>query len=298
MGEGLALGSALSFAVANVAVMRGARHGDEDNGAFLSLLLTVAIAGLGWGLVGATQGFMPVTAQGLAWLAAAGVFSAFIGRVFLYASIQHLGAMRASAIKRLNPFFAVVLGIAVLGETVSGGMVWGGLLIVASFAVLVQLQWRTPGAPDAAAPAARVLNLGYVYGPVSALGYGIGNLLRKTGLEQAPDPFLGACVGTGVGVLMFLVAAQFSGSYRRAVRATFRAPRPWLWVAGVAGSAGQVLIFAALAHSPMSTVALVSSMEVFFTIGLGLLVTAERPTPRVVVAALLGFAGTALLVLR
>ena len=85
-------------------------------------------------------------------------------------------------------------------------------------------------------------------------------------------------------------------SYRRAVQATFARPNPWLYAAGVMGSFGQILYFAALNASPMSTVALVASMEVFITLALALLFLAERLSWRVAAAALLGFAGTVLLV--
>ena len=47
MGEWLALCSAGCFAAANVTITRGAAKG-QDNGAFLSILLTMAIAGAWW----------------------------------------------------------------------------------------------------------------------------------------------------------------------------------------------------------------------------------------------------------
>ena len=62
----------------------------------------------------------------------------------------------------------------------------------------------------------RLLNLGYMYGPVSALGYALGYLMRKSGLQETPDPFFGAMVGTLVGAMLFVVAACFSESYRSA----------------------------------------------------------------------------------
>ena len=298
MGEFYALASALCFAISNVMVMRGAPRGAADNGAFLSLLLTAAISALGWLVLGSRQGFAPVTLNGVLWLAGAGVFTAFIGRVFLYASIQHLGAVRASAVKRLNPFFAVLLGMFVLGESVSGRASWGVLLIVASFALLVHAQMHG-GAQPGVVPAGawrRLLNLGYMYGPVSALGYALGYLMRKSGLQETPDPFFGAMVGTLVGAMLFVVAGCFSESYRLAVQGTFRRANPWLYVAGVAASFGQIFYFAALNVSPMSRVALITSMEVFITIALSLAFFGERLSARVAIAALLGFAGTALLV--
>lgn len=300
MGELYALASALCFGFSNVAIMRGAPRGAADNGAFLSLLLTAAISGTGWLLLGLIRGFAPITWNGVLWLAGAGVFTAFIGRVFLYASVQHLGAVRATAIKRMNPFFAVLLGMLVLGESLSGSAGWGLLLILISFAVLIHAQLRT-GAPAGAAPVGawrRLFNLGYMYGPVSALGYGLGYLMRKAGLQDTPDPLFGAMVGTLVGAMLFVIAGRFSASYRLAVQGTFRRANPWLYAAGTAASFGQIFYFAALNVSPMSRVALITSLEAFITIALSLAFFGERLSPPVLIATVLAVAGAALLLIN
>ena len=267
LGDALAIASASCFAISNITIARGARPEAEDNGAFVSLLITASISALGWIALGAARGFEPVTARGLAWFAGAGVLTAFVGRVFFYASVQHLGAMRSSALKRLNPFFAVLLGVLVLGETLTAGMVIGMLLIVASFAALVAGARRGVGVEETYGR--RILAIGYLYGPVSALGYASGYLLRKMGLAEAHDALLGAMVGCLVGAALFVATAAFNQAYRTAVRATFLRPNPWLMGAGVMSSFGQILYFAALNESPMSRVALISSMEVFVTLLLG-----------------------------
>jgi drug/metabolite transporter (DMT)-like permease len=294
LGDALAIASAVSFAVSNVTIARGARPEAEDNGAFVSLLLTTVIAGGAWLALGTARGFGPITPRALLWFAGAGVFTAFVGRVFFYESVHRLGAMRSSTLKRLNPFFAVVLGVAVLGEPMTGGMTLGILLILASFGVLVI------GSP-ADAPrsrGSRLARLGYVYGIVSALGYASGYLLRKMGLAEAHDALLGAAVGCLVGVVLFLATAVLREDYALAVRATFARPNYWLMGAGVMSSLGQILYFAALNESPMSRVALIQSMEVFVTLFLGyaFLRTRETLTPALVVAALLGVTGTAFIV--
>jgi drug/metabolite transporter (DMT)-like permease len=292
LGDFFTLLSCLFFAVSNITVARGARPGAEDNGAFVSLLLTTLIAGVAWAGLGVARGFEPLTARALAWFAGAGVFTAFVGRVFFYASIEKLGAMRSSTMKRLIPFFSVTLGVGVLGERLTGGMLAGMALIVASFAFLVVGARRATSAGPARE---RGLNAGYVYGPVSALGYATGYLLRKMGLADAHDALLGAAVGCLVGALLFVLTAGFSASYARAVRATFARPNAWLIAAGVMSSMGQISYFAALNENPMSRVALVSSVEVFITLFLGavFLRKSESVTPALVVAAVLGFAGTA-----
>jgi drug/metabolite transporter (DMT)-like permease len=296
-GDAFAIASAVCFAVSNITIARGARPGAEDNGAFVSLLLTAAIAGAGWLVAGAVRGFEPVTARAIVWFAGAGVFTAFVGRVFFYASVQHLGAMRSSTMKRLNPFFAVLLGVLVLGEALTPAMVAGMLLIVASFVVLVGASGAPP--PGPAGTARRLVNIGYLYGPVSALGYATGYLLRKMGLADAPDALLGAAIGCLVGALLFLATAAVNDDYARAVRLTFAAPNAWLIGAGVMSSCGQILYFAALGENPMSRVALITSMEVFVTLFLGAVFLRRRETltPALAAAAVMGVAGTAVIIL-
>jgi len=299
LGDALAIASATCFAISNVTIARGARPEAEDDGAFVSLIVTTVMAGAGWVIVGLARGFEPVTVRALLWFSGAGVLTAFVGRVFFYASVERLGAMRSSTLKRLNPFFAMVLGIIVLGEQLTGGMTIGMLLIIASFAVLMAGggEWRRADT-DMKPGASPLARFGYLYGLISALGYSSGYLLRKMGLFEAHDALLGAMVGCFVGAMLFLATATFNPRYAKAVRATFERPNYWLVGAGVMSSLGQILYFAALNASPMSRVALISSMEIFVTLLLGYAFLREREklTPGLVVAALLGVAGTAFIV--
>jgi drug/metabolite transporter (DMT)-like permease len=279
-----------------VAIARGRRPGVEDNGAFTSLLVTTAIAGGIWLAMGFARGFAPVTMRAFLWFAGAGVLTAYVGRVAFYATVERLGAMRAATLQRLNPFFAVVMGVLVLGESIAGRTGIGVGLIVASFAVLVLAARGREGAPLARLGA--VERLGYITGIVSALGYSTGYLLRKMGLAEAHDAFLGAAIGCAVGALLFAGTAIFNPRYAKAVRATFARVNPWFIASGTLSSAGQILYFAALNESPMSRVALIVSMEVFITLFLGyvFLRRRERLTPGLVIAAILGVAGTAFIV--
>jgi drug/metabolite transporter (DMT)-like permease len=294
-GDLLTVASSFCFAASNVTVARGARPDAADNGAFVSLLITTAIAAAGWLLVGLVHGVQPVTPRALAWFAGAGVFTAFVGRVFFYASIERLGAMRSSAMKRLIPFFTVMLGVGVLGERLTPAMGGGMALIAASFAFLV-VGGRGRGRGHDSRNAPRP-NWGYLYGPVSALGYAMGYLLRKLGLADAHDALLGAAVGCLAGALLFLATAAVSPRYAAAVRATFTHPNAWLLAAGVLSSFGQILYFSALNLNPMSRVALVASMEVFITLvmAVAFLRRSEALTVPVFAAAALGVAGTALI---
>jgi drug/metabolite transporter (DMT)-like permease len=303
-GEMLALLSASCFAGSNVTIARGAGAKAQDNGAFLSILMTATLAAAIWIFGGLRVGWTPPNASGMLWFAGAGVLTIFIGRVFLYASVQHLGAVRASAVKRLNPIFSVLLGVLVLREPMDSSLIIGMLLIFASFGVLVK-QSLSASAASAASPQAqswmRTLgNLGFFYGPISALAYATGYVARKQGLLLMPDPAFGTMLGSMVGTVFFLLAAQFVDSYRQAVRNALTSFNPWLFAAGLLSSAGQLLYFAALSYSTISRVALISSMEVFVTMFLTVVVfrSREQLNGPVLLAAAMGVAGTVFVVLR
>ncbi|SNT29711.1 Uncharacterized membrane protein [Noviherbaspirillum humi] len=305
MGELFAILSALCFSAGNVAINQGSQGKGADNGAFLSILMTAAIACAIWLAQGGASRLDAVNPAGLLWFAAAGALTIFVGRVFMFASVQHLGAIQASAVKRLGPLFSVTLGVLLLNEPFDGVMAGGMLLIGASFAMLV-LQ-STRGKPQGPTPATaarpwrdRIANIGFLYGPVSALAYSIGYVARKWGLIHIPDAAFGTMIGSITGAIIFLAAAVFLRSYRQAVHATFTRFNSWLTAAGVLSSVGQVLYFYALSYTTISRVALITSMEAFLTIFLSIAVfrTREKVTAPTLFAAGLGVAGTALIVLH
>lgn len=301
-GEVFAIASMTLFGIANVMIIRGFDGRTQSQGAFLSILITVALSAAIWFVAGFRGGFPAIRPAAVAWFALAGVLTIMIGRVFLYASIQSLGAVRGSTVKRLNPLFSVLLGVLILGESLSAGGVAGMLLIVGSFALLVHESLRTARNEDPQFVKQnrfeRVANLGYVFGPVSALAYASGYVLRKQGLNDMPDAVFGTLVGALAGALACLLAAPFSERYRADVVNAFTVFNPWLMLAGISSTCGQIFYFAALKQSTVSKIALITSMEVFVTMFLTWLLYRSRMviTRGIIVAALLGVIGTVFIV--
>lgn len=299
-----ALLSASCFAASNVTVMRGSRGKDQDNGAFLSIVLTTSIACTLWVAQSLRSGWTELNGPGMLWFAGAGVLTIFIGRVFGYAAIQHLGAVRASAIKRLNPMFSVVLGVVLLGEAFDSAMVVGVLLIGSSFAVLIRESMRDAAARSNAEGDAswrtELTNLGFFYGPVSALAYAFGYVARKKGLDLVPDAAFGTMLGSLVGALVFVLMGRFVESYRTALRQSFTVFNPWLLAAGLLSSAGQLFYFTALTDTSISRAAMIGSMEAFVTILLTVAFTRsfKQLTGPVLLAVALGVAGTVFIMVR
>ena len=291
------------FSTANISIIRGHDGKTRSGGAFLSILVTFLLSLVIWLILGARNGWPSFDRPAIAWFVLAGVFTTFLGRVFLYASIQHLGAIRASAVKRLNPFFSVLLGIALLGESVSGPMMVGMVLICTSFVVLVRQSIKAVGNTEAQGETRsafeRLRNLGYLYGPVSAFAYASGYVARKQGLTILPDAAFGTMVGALTGIVFFLIVSCFIENYRADLRKTFTVFNPWFLLAGVLASLGQICYFLALSFSSISKIALITSMEVFVTVFLSVVVfrSRENLTIDIFVAAGLGVLGTAFVIL-
>ncbi|MBT8100259.1 MAG: DMT family transporter [Gammaproteobacteria bacterium] len=303
MGEALAVVSMTLFALTNIAVSRGHDGKSRSSGAFLSIAITFLMSGLIWSISVIRAGWPELDREAVAWFALGGFLTIFIGRVFVYASIQHLGAIKASAVKRLNPFFSVLLGVLVLGETISGPMAFGMLLILLSFAVLVRqaVYFAEEGErlADRQSLFRRMANLGYLFGPISAFAYASGYVARKYGMEILPDAAFGTMVGALSGIIFFVLASGFIGSYRDDLKRTFTVFNKWFLAAGIVSSLGQICYFAALKYIGISKIALITSMEVFVTMILSTLVflSKEKLTIDLIVAACLGFAGTVFVIL-
>jgi len=304
VGIWFAIFAMLFFSTANVTIGRGGKRAKNSNGAFISILITVLLSCLIWVLLSLQSGWPAINLIASAWFALAGLLTIFVGRVFLYSSIHMLGSIRASAIKRLNPFFSVLLAVLLLGETVTGSMMLGMVLIFSSFALLIthSLNGKPAELPSGAAPQSgfkTLLNLGYLYGPISAFAYAAGYVARKQGLILLPDAVLGSLIGSLVAALVYLVTALFIGKYRSDVRDTFSQVNPWLLAAGIFSSLGQISYFVALKYSPISQIALVTSMEVFVTMFLSVIVFRNKDilTSEVMLAALLGTTGAVIVIL-
>jgi len=140
-------------------------------------------------------------------------------------------------------------------------------------------------------------SLGYMYGVISALAYSIGYVVRKEGLEEIPDPFLGTMIGAIVGILIFLILSLFNKRNQQSIRLTFTSFRPWLFGAGTATSFGQILYFSALTFSGVSQVAVIASTDVIFTLLLSSLVfkTNEGITKIVIIASIIAMTGAGLI---
>ena len=290
-GELLAVLAALAYGVAGVSIVQSKATARGDNGVFLSVVLTALLScvlWLGWGTV---EGSALSTAQGrtgLAVFALAGVFSTVLGRQTMYRATERIGAVRAGLLRRLTPLFALPCAFVVLGEVPGGLTLAGGGLVLAGVLVYI----RPTNANRGKGPAT-----GLLLGILSPLAYALAYTLRGLGLDLVPDAALGTCIGAVVGGAWFLGAAGLRRGLGRGLHFLTVDRGAGHWLTAVALSAGQLLQFFALKAAPVVSVAMLGTLEVVFSALIIVAVTRGETVaiPRLIAAALLSMAGTALL---
>jgi drug/metabolite transporter (DMT)-like permease len=293
LGPLLALTSAASFAFANVFISR-TELSKGDRGVMFSVVVTIAMSTGLWIIVEGAALPAGMSMYGIGWFALAGVSAMVFGRSLLYASIRRLGVVRSSAVKRLNPFFAVILAGIVLHEAIETIDVIGMACIAAAFGLIIRDSFLQRGP----------LGIGhrpadYAIGVAAALAYAISYILRKLGLETLPSPALGTLISALAGFSVFLCWSVVSARVRSNLAGMFSHLDRWIVLAAVFVSIGQILMFAALGHAEVSTVVMIASLEIFLSMFLSVIVfrTERRLTSAVLIAATLAFVGVGLVAL-
>jgi len=275
LGQCLALMSAICFAFSVVFVARSeVREGDR--GVFFSVLITLVFSALLWMAQEQTAGQAADHAHwwsGFSWFVFAGVCAMVLGRKFVFTSIQSLGPTRASAMKRLNPFFSVAAAALFLSEPISK-LGWLGMAVIASgFALLIRDGARRGSAQSIPAPTA------YLWGVAAALAYAGAYVARKLGLADLPAPAFGTLISAAAGLVFMLAAALVSSRQRAIVLGVFRNLDRWVVMASVFMSLGQILLFVALLYERISVITMIASTEIFIATFLSVVIfrTEGRP---------------------
>ena len=294
LGQVLAVFSAASFAFANYFISRTTRSGG-DKGVMFSVLVTMGISALLWlVLEGAAVARPQSRADWLAlgWFAVAGVLAMVFGRTLVFESIRRLGVTRSAAVKRLNPFFSVILAAILLSEAITRLDLVGMAAIAAAFGILIRESFRARGRLAVAAPPPAA----YLFGIFGALAYAMAYIARKAGLDVLPTPAFGTFLSAACGFVAFAGLALVSPVRRGHFALMFRHLDRWIVAAAVMVSFGQIFLFAALAYESVSTVVMIASLEIFISIFLTVVIfrTETRPGLLIGVAAVLATVGVVL----
>lgn len=287
-GEILALCSAMLYGIAGVTISKGKKDATGDNGVFLSVVATcVLTVGLWliWGGVSLSQLASWDSASGLALFALAGIFSTVLGRTTMYRATERIGAVKAALFRRLIPVFALPCGLMLLGEWPEAHVLVGGAIIMAGVLYYQLLPCHLSITQNLT---------GDLFGIASALCYALAYSFRRMGLDGIPDPLFGTLFGAVMGLVWFPLVAAFRGG---AFRHLFCDRSVWHWATALSLGIGQTLQFLALSMAPVSTVAILGTLDLFFSAAfIALFFKGERFDGRLLaLAGGLAFLGSAIL---
>lgn len=231
------------------------------------------------------------------WLSfmAAGVLGTLLGRLFLYSSIDRIGASRTSPIVSSNALVATILGVVVLGESLSLIHAVGIVLIVGGVAAIA---WETSHEnPDDLSRRELAIGLSIPVG--AALAFGWEPIYANFGFAEGTPAPVGLVVKTVAATLGFTAYLRWRNAlpdpavfYTSNIR--------WFVLAGIANTLFLLGYYAALAIAPVNVVVPIIITQTLFVVVLSALVMPERlerVTWKLVAAAMTVVAGALIVTL-
>ncbi|WP_129791475.1 DMT family transporter [Sphingosinicella sp. CPCC 101087] len=292
ISEAFAVGAAICLALSSmfieelkgrVSLLRLARW------QFVLAFLMAGIAGL---LLG---GWRALELWQVQLLAASSLFGIVIASTTYFAAIYAIGPRLTALLFSLTSPFALVLGYAAFGETITVPQGLGVALVLSGIVLAIglprRLAPRNQAGPSVSLPA--VSRTGIVLGIVTALGQALGGLFARPVMASDVEPFTAVAIRAGLAAAFFLVLALFP--FGRAKKEIFR----WKDLGLGAGATlfgsclGMALLMAALERGDVGIVSTLSSMTPVVILPMVWIRTGIRPPARGWIGALLAITGTA-----
>jgi len=213
LGELAALLTGLFFSSGNLMARQGMKKMNRTSGLLVTLLGNNLLNLLAVGILSAFSLLPGWNWVGIMYFAIAGALTSFVGRFFLFASMERIGAPRAALLKTSAPIFTVFFGTSLLGERLSMLDYVGSAVVLASLYLLS----ASPGElGQAVAPPVGIVasvrqekpwkvEAGLVSGLLAGLFLSVGHIFRKLGVMHLASPVAGVAVGGLASLLCFII---------------------------------------------------------------------------------------------
>jgi drug/metabolite transporter (DMT)-like permease len=250
-GALLSLLGALFFGFNNLATRRAVvRVKDTSPGVALSVFVSVPAVLAVLVLTGKLGDLIRFPWHSYLWLLGAGIIHYYVGRSLNYRSVQLVGANLTGILRRSSPLMAVFLGVVVLGETVTGTMLFGLLLILLGVGLVGWTPWQPRGGKNSFL---QIGPKGVLLGIGAGVCYGISPLMIKMALNSYSAP-LAAVLITFVGAAAVFAVSSMAGRKRAELFTMEKATFWWFVISGLVVVLAQVSRFLALSMAPISIV--------------------------------------------
>jgi uncharacterized membrane protein len=295
LGGLIALLSAATFAFNNASVRRGVRTGSVLQAMAITVPIGLPISfavALATGSLAAIAGF---SGKALLALSLSGVMHFVWGRYCNYRATRAIGTNLVAPIQQINLIFTLVLAILILGETLTLLRLLGIALVLLgpSFTlkpreggpkqalgadVTVPLPFPPPqagegwvGAPadEFAAEEREAFRPryaeGYLWGLLSATGYGLSPILVRIGLEGKglAASVAGNLVASIAAACVMLVCLLPPGRLKHAL-AVEREAAKWFTLSGILVCISQIFLYMAMSIAPVTVVSPINRLSILF----------------------------------
>lgn len=278
VGVAIMIGSTVSLAAQNLFIRKG-----TDTGRAYDAVLVVMLTNLTVLLPAVAVIYDPdygIRSSSIISFVAAGLTGTMPGRAFKYFSIVRIGASRTEPIIMTNALVATILGVFLLGETISSVQMLAILAIVGGVGLIIRE--TTQDESDGLSGRQRFMNT--VIPIAGAVAYGIEPVFASYGLGTGTPAAVGVVLKTVaalIGFLVYLGCVDALPSVRETASADFR----YFLLAGLSNPLFVFGYYTALALAPVSLVVPTLPTSTLFTVVLAAVFiprSLEKVTPRLV----------------
>lgn len=295
MGVAFAVISAVLYSANYIFIQLGMRR-SKDNGAFISLVSCCATLILLFlvSMILTSKEVSKPSGWVFFYFAAAGFFTAFLGRTSLFAGIRRIGSPRAASIKNAAPIFTIIVAVALLGENIDplsglGIFIVMGALLWQSYRDFIQFSGSL----------VRQGKIGIGLSVLSAVFFGLGQGARKQGISIYADPLAGALIGVIFALFSFMVSEIVLNRRYDTMLNSIKDINGYFILAGFVTALAQISFFISLLFINVSYTSVIAAIEPVVTVLLAkiFLRGEEKIDFQIVLTALLVFLGTVVIVL-
>lgn len=293
--EAMALGAAACWAVASLSAVPASAHlGAVAFTRWRMLFASVLLVSLAtW-----RDGWSTLPSSGLGVLALSGFIGIFLGDSALFACMNRLGPRRAGVLFATHALFSAVLAWWWLGDSLSGRVLWGTVLMVTGVMLAIALGKRRGETHHWEQVHGRWW-VGVALGLTAALGQSVATLMLKPLMATGVDPVAASAVRM-LAALSAHAVLRASGAVVSKAQNPLTAGVLWrtAWNASLAMGLGMTLILWALQGGSASFVAVWSSVTPVLLLPLLWLIYRRQPPLGAWVGAGLTVVGGAAILLR
>ncbi len=195
--QAIGLITAWTYGISIISARRGLRYSNASTVTLLSLIIQTLIL---WSVVAVVTG-IPNVGMTFFWAAASVGFLMPAVRWLTYTGIAKVGASRGTALRCTHPLFSALLALTFLGETATGHVLTGIVLVVAG---IVLISWRDDVGVSTGHWWHGVYSLG---GATTAAA--VHNIARFS-LKSAGYPILFSAIVGVVSLVVFIIYLAFA----------------------------------------------------------------------------------------